>query len=205
MIGPMLDALESVLFDFHGTLSSGHYFRTLGAETKARISQLLFGIHSDDWVDPWMAGELDSVGICHLLAEHLGLKVSVLQDALYDGCAHMAFNPSVLGMARECRARGLLIGLVTVNMDVFSEVVVPAHGLAELFHAIINSADFGSLDKELLWDAAFDALGATQGYAGSLVIEDSLANVERFRALGGMAYHYASDDALDAWRATSGV
>lgn len=193
-----LDGLESVLFDFHGTLSCGHYFARLGAETEARISALLFGVHGEDWANPWMAGQRDAREICGLLADHLTLDAADVHCALREGCANMALNPGVLRLAHDCRARGLKIGLVTVNMDVFSEIVVPAHGLDDLFDVIVNSADHGVLDKEPLWDAAFDALGAARCYGGSLVIDDSLANVERFRELGGTAHHYVGGTAL--WR-----
>ena len=51
----------------------------------------------------------------------------------------------------------------------------------------------------MLWPIAFAQLGPGYSYANSLLIEDSMSNVEQFRALGGVAYHYTSDRELMGW------
>ena len=84
-------------------------------------------------------------------------------------------------------------------MDVFTEFVVPAHGLADKFDVIINSFDYKELDKSVLWAIAFEFLGGGIGYHQSLLIEDGQKNVERFRESGGYACRYENDEQLTRW------
>lgn len=197
--------IRCVVFDFGLTLSSGPYFEPLGQEGVARISALIFGDNAHRWADPWMRGELSSRDVARYLAEHTPYSVEELLDALRRGCSNMTFNPAVWDLALQERGIGRKLALVTANMDVFTEVIVPAHRLDETFHAIVNSADYGTLDKVVLWQHAFDLIGEGCSFADSLLIEDSLANVERFRALGGQAYRYTNDASLRAWLSTSSL
>ena len=84
-------------------------------------------------------------------------------------------------------------------VDVFNDVVVPAHGLEQMFDVILNTYDYHELDKRVLWPVAFERLGPGIGYDNSLLIEDSLNAVEQFRAAGGYAYQYRGDEAFVAW------
>jgi FMN phosphatase YigB (HAD superfamily) len=171
----------------------------------ARISALVFGDNSPRWADPWMRGELSSMDVAHYLATHTPYAVEELLQSLRQGCSDMRLNPAVWDLAQQQRGLGRKLALVTGNMDVFSETIVPAHGLDEVFHAIVNSADYGTLDKTMLWQHAFDLLGEGCTFANSLLIEDSRANVEHFRALGGQAYQYTDDASLRAWLVTQGL
>jgi FMN phosphatase YigB (HAD superfamily) len=191
--------VRCIVFDFGRTLSSGPYFGPLGWEGIARVSALVFGDNSPRWADPWMRGELSSRDVARYLAEHTPYAVEELLDALRRGCSDMAFNPAVWDLAVQQRGLGRKLALVTANMDVFTEVVVPAHRLDETFDAIVNSADYGTLDKVELWQRAFDIIGEGCSFEDSLLIEDSLANVDLFRALGGRAYRYTDDASLLAW------
>ena len=194
--------IRCIVLDFGRTLSSEPYFKPLGPEGIARISALVFGDNSLRWADPWMRGELSSRDVARYLAEHTPYAVEELLDALRRGCANVTFNPAVWDLAVQQRGLGRKLALVTANMDVFSEVIVPAHHLEETFHAIVNSADYGTLDKTQLWQHAFDLIGESCSFTDSLLIEDSLVNVERFRALGGHAYRYTDDASLRAWLST---
>lgn len=84
-------------------------------------------------------------------------------------------------------------------MDVFTDIVVPSHNLADLFDVIINSADHDTLDKSILWQIAFDRLGEGIGYSDSLLIEDGTKHPTLFRRLGGHAYQYTTDIDLEHW------
>ena len=57
------------------------------------------------------------------------------------GCKDLDFNEAVLNFALAQRSQGRRTAIVTANMDVFSDVVVPAHRLDEKFDVIINSSD----------------------------------------------------------------
>ena len=89
--------------------------------------------------------------------------------------------------------------MVTDNMDVFSKVVIPAHGLDAQFDVIINSADFQEIRKDRLLPVAFERLGDGIGYANSLLIEDGENEPALFRAAGGTAYQYSNDEQFLNW------
>jgi FMN phosphatase YigB (HAD superfamily) len=113
----------------------------------------------------------------------------------------MSFNQAVWNFARTQSAEGRKLALVTGNADIFREVIVPSHGLDREFDSIVSSSDFGVElpSKQPLWDAAFDALGPEFGYANSLLVEDTLREVELFRDLGGAAYQYRNGQEFDDW------
>jgi FMN phosphatase YigB (HAD superfamily) len=191
--------IQCVVFDFADTLCSDHYFSPLGEAHERAISKLIFGENSSQWADPWMVGKISATEIATYLAGHLPLSASAILAGLHEGCRSLRFNPAVWELVLAQRRRGRKTALVTGNMEVFTEVVVPSHRLDQVFDAIVNSSDYGEGRKEVLWPIAFAQLGPDYTYANGLLIEDSLGNVERFRALGGVAHRYTSDRALLRW------
>ncbi|MCP4641799.1 MAG: haloacid dehalogenase-like hydrolase [bacterium] len=202
MIDP--DTITSVIFDFDGTLCSGRYFAPLGADALRRIGRLVFGENSARWADPWMRGELTCRDIAGYLSGHLDLSEDHILSALREGCANLTFNPAVHAFARQQREAGRKTALVTANMDVFTEVVVPAHGLDALFDIVLNTADHGTLDKDVLWRKAFATFGPEHTYASSLLIEDNPKMTALFESLGGNAHQYVEDGAFRMWLAEVG-
>ncbi|MFP4356541.1 MAG: hypothetical protein ACLFUJ_15615 [Phycisphaerae bacterium] len=186
---------QCVVYDFAFTLCSQKYFHKLGSQAERQIDQLLFGPGTEThWAIPWMEGKLSCQDIYQYLSGRMGMPVDRLAEALDESCRGLRFNPRVHELARQHRAEGTPTALVTVNMDCFSDVVAPHHRLEELFDVVINSADHGTIDKTQLWPMAFEALGKGVGYGGSLLIDDSVRNVEAFRSLGGRAILYVDDD-----------
>jgi FMN phosphatase YigB (HAD superfamily) len=199
MVDGISGHIQCVVFDFADTLCSDHYFTPLGEEHEKAISKLIFGENSSRWADPWMVGKVTAKEIAVYLAGHLPLSASAILDDLHEGCRSLRFNPAVWELALDQRRRGRKAALVTGNMEVFTEIVVPTHHLDQVFDTIVNSSDYGEGRKEVLWPIAFAQLGPVYTYANSLLIEDSMGNVERFRALGGAAHHYTSDRELMRW------
>ena len=59
---------------------------------------------------------------------------------------------------------------------------------------IINSSDYGEIDKRVLWPIAFKALGDDIHYGNSLLIEDGSKEPELFRGCAWIiAYQYTND------------
>ena len=203
MIEPQ--AISSVIFDFAGTLCFGRYFEPLGQESLDAIGSLIFGDSCAEWADPWMKGDLTSQDVASYLSEHLTESEEVILSALRQGCSNMTFNPVVHDFAMKQREAGRKTALVTANMDVFSEVVVPSHGLDAVFDIVFNTADHRTLDKSILWRKAFGAFGPEFSFATSVLIDDSPRMVSLFRSLGGHAYQYEGDPALQVWLEETGL
>ena len=200
-----LAAIRCVVFDFGFTLSSDLYFTLAPPEYPhwcSVIQQCVF--EQRPIVNAWMRGELTLDDIAQIVADHIALPLLVIVETMKRGCMSMRFNAAVWEFACAQRAQGRKTALVTANMDVFSEVVVPAHGLDRVFDVILNTADYRELRKEVLWDRAFDMLGDGLGYTNSLLIEDGPAEPARFQARGGYAYQYTDDTHFRAWLETLG-
>lgn len=191
--------INSIIFDFDGTLCSGRYFEPLGAESLAAIGRLVFGESSCDWADPWMKGDLTSQDIAAHLSKHLPDSRQKILSALRQGCSRMTFNPAVHAFAMAQREGGRRTALVTANMDVFTEVVVPSHGLDSLFDLVLNTSDHRTLDKSILWRKALGTFGSECSFATTLLIDDSPRMTSMFKSLGGHAYQYEGDTAFTAW------
>lgn len=191
--------INSVIFDFDGTLCFGRYYELLGRDALDTIGKLVFGSNSPQWADPWMNGDLNSHDISSYLSKHLPESKEKIQSALHRGCSNMTFNAAVYDFAIQQRQAGRKTALVTANMDVFTEVVVPAHGLDTLFDVVLNTADHRTLDKTILWRKAFENFGSDYSFSSSLLIEDNPRRVSLFESLGGFAYQYEGDAAFLTW------
>ncbi len=191
--------IRSVIFDFDGTLSSSRYFEPLGSGILEEIGSLVFGSSSCRWADPWMKGDLTSRDIASYLSKHLAISEEDILLALRLGSAEMTFNPVVFNLAVKLCEVGRKTALVTANMDVFSEVVVPSHKLDFVFDTVLNTSDYGTLDKRILWRKALNTFGPGFSFSTALLIEDNPRQVSLFRSLGGFAYQYKSDSALQRW------
>ena len=194
------EQIKCVVFDFGFTLSPDHYFNVPPPgcpHWHAVIQKVIFG--DPAIMIPWMKGELTSLDIAGMLSRHFPLDIPTIAATMEKGCQHLAINPAVRDFAVAQKAAGRKTALVTDNMDVFTKVVVPSHGLDGLFDVILNSADFHEIRKEFLWPIAFERLGGGIGYANSLLIEDGESEPVLFRELGGYAYQYSNDTAFLEW------
>jgi len=191
--------INSIFFDFNGTLCFGRYFELLGEESLDAIGTLVFGNNSALWAERWMKGDLTSRDVASYLSEHLAVSEEDILSALKQGCSNMTFNPAVYDFALQQRGTERKTALVTANMDVFTEVVVPAHGLEDVFDIVLNTSDYRTLDKSMLWQRALEVFGPEFSFSTSLLIDDSQVMISLFESLGGHGYLYENDPAFLAW------
>ena len=188
---------RSVIFDFSGTVCSDLYFRmppTNCPRWSETIQREIFGNHAT--IDRWTRGELT----LHDMAKHLSTILSrdaeSIVDVMKEGCRNLKLDEAVLQFAREQRSNGIPTALVTGNLDLFTDVVVPSHHLDRKFDVIVNSFDYGVNDRETLWNIAFGEIGPKISFSGSLLIDDRQDNIELFSKLGGRTYHYRGNSSF---------
>jgi FMN phosphatase YigB (HAD superfamily) len=160
-------------------------------------------IDSSDLVDAWSAGRATAADVARRLASALELDVAATVGHMHDACRQLRFFPTVMAAVRARRRRGLAQALVTVNADVFSDIVVPQYGLDELFDTIVNSCLVGTVDKVELCDIAMVQLGNDR-YDSTLLIDNIEENVRRFEDRGGLGYVF-TDEATFHQDVTKGV
>jgi hypothetical protein len=192
--------IKCIVFDFGFTLSSDYYFKISPPdcpEWHEVIQRVIFG--DDSIMTPWLKGELASLDIAGMLTKYIPLDILTILATIEKGCQQLNFNPAVWNFALAQKAAHRKTALVTANMDVFTKVVVPAHGLETVFDAILNTADFHEIRKEKLWPIAFERLGNGIEFTNSLLIEDGESEPAKFRALGGLAHQYRNDEVFLDW------
>ena len=186
--------IQAVIFDYGFTMSSEYYFNVWHPRIPRWNELIQESIFSDEGVtNDWMRGRIGLRDIAGILHERTGVDSGSILGCLKDGCRNLRENRAVVEFAGQLKGQGIPIGVVTVNYDVFNEVIVPEHGYDELFDVILNSCDFGEIDKRMLWPIAFSRLGDHIEYGNSLLIEDGEKQPQQFRDAGGHAIEYVDD------------
>jgi FMN phosphatase YigB (HAD superfamily) len=192
--------IKCVVFDFGFTLSPDYYFQISPPNVPEWHQVFQEHIFRDPAITiPWMKGEITSRDVAMVIGRYIPLDTETILSTMDAGCKELSFNPAVWLFALMQKLAGRKIALVTVNMDVFTRVVVPAHKLARIFDVIVNSADVGEIRKEVLWPRAFEQLDNGIGYGNSLLIEDGVAEPAKFRLLGGYAHQYVNEKSFSKW------
>lgn len=148
-----------------------------------------------DHADNWNVGRVGRTEIFAALAERSGMSADAVKSHAARCCKLLSFNETAWRVASE---RRLPQALVTVNPDLFADFVVPAHGLDDVFDAIVMSFEELTDDKPALCDIALDRLGFTGPRSDALLIDNRRDLVEAWRDLGGTGYWFQNDHQLRA-------
>jgi len=195
---------KAIFFDFYRTLSPSDYFRHLNQDQQTNISKLVFSEASTHYWE-WLRGEIRANDIAKLIGENLSLTTEEVLSHFDFGCRRVELSPVLTDFAKSQRAAGVPVAIVTLNFDVFSEIIVPHLNLSERFDVIINSADFGSSDKRELFLEAMQRLGLGDDATDCLLIDDDSRWIEVFEDLGGKTKHFIGDEDFTEWLAQTTV
>lgn len=190
--------LRCVVFDYGDTLCNNPYFGQLGRDFLHVVDTQIFGDCSPQWADPWLQGELTTDDIVKHLSSLTGTSSTEIMAGLELGCSRIRPFPAIWQFAQSQQAVGRKTALVTLNFDIFSRVIVPAVGFDKVFDIIVNSCDYRTDDKVHMWEIAFSQLDGCS-FSNSLLIDDKQKYTDLFRAHGGMAYQYISDEEFSVW------
>lgn len=185
--------LKAILFDFDGVLCHDKFYeKTLLPEYAPVYDWLQSNIFGDkELVKKWMRNEVSTEAINRLIAENTGIGFESLTKLFEDSVRQMELNLEIMKLAEDAKLSGKKIAIVTDNMEIFSRITVPHHGLDSIFDFIINSADQGCLKK----DAASELFDIVQknlqiDYRDCLLIDDSAGNIDLFKQKGGQGHVY---------------
>ncbi|MEK7482449.1 MAG: HAD family hydrolase [Patescibacteria group bacterium] len=198
---------QTVLFDFDGVLCHDRFYeKTLLPDYQGAYDWIQANVFGDDaLIQKWMRNELKSDDVNKLVAENTDIAREML-DSLYMESVHkMGLDERVENLAKSLKLSGRKIGIVTNNMDVFSEITVGNHQLDKLFDIIVNSADYGRLKKDNngeLFDIAFATLNGS--IKNSLMIDDSASVIELYERRGGKGFLYKDFEGLESFLRANG-
>jgi FMN phosphatase YigB (HAD superfamily) len=189
-----LTTIDAVIFDYGFTISSEYYFNVPHPRIPRWRELIQESVFADQRVIyEWMKGRISLGDVAGILQKMTGEDSESILAYLRDGCRNLKENKAVIEFAKQLRENSISIGLVTANFDVFNEVIVPEHRYNELFDVIINSCDYGEINKRVLWPIAFDKLGKHIEYGNSLLVEDGKKEPQLFIDAGGHAIEYVDD------------
>jgi FMN phosphatase YigB (HAD superfamily) len=142
----------------------------------------------------WNVGETTSEELAALFAVDLACTPEALISHMEQRCSDVQFFEHACAAAR---AHTLPQAIVTVNSDVFTRFVVPKYALDSVFDVIVTSWEEHTMDKACLCEIALERLGGSDP-AEALLVDNIEENVEAWRARGGQAYLFVSDERFAA-------
>jgi len=195
--------IRTILFDFDGVFCHDRFYvKTLlpkHRKTYDWIQENLFE-RNQDFVHRWMKGQITSSEVNRWIAEKTDIDCEQLVHLFSESVRLMVIDQELLELITQLRNKGIKIGLVTDNMDVFSTITITSHKLNERFDAIINSADYGFLKKDengKLFDIALERVG--ESIEESLLVDNSATAIALFKQKGGQAYLYENFRVFEEW------
>jgi phosphoglycolate phosphatase-like HAD superfamily hydrolase len=177
--------LQAVLWDFGDTLADERWMLAPldGApgwpEAYRRV------LDGGDLADRWNVGSIAAADV----AEEFGRALSVPGHRVL---RHMRACCRKVSLCLDVMALTAALAppqaIVTINPDIFSEVVVPHYALRERFAAIVTSWEERTLSKADLCEAAMSRLPGAVDREACLLIDNRADNVAEWRARGGAAW-----------------
>jgi phosphoglycolate phosphatase-like HAD superfamily hydrolase len=181
--------IQCLLWDFGDTLCNERFIWGSAPEW----TDVYRTIDSDGVAARWCTGDLCTGEFTAILARRMDLPRESIMRHLRDCCRAIEFFEETF---RFFRSRHLPQAIVTVNPDLFSEVIVPVHGLDRYSDAIVTSWEEGTDDKRILNRTAIERLGVHCDSASALLIDNKEANIDAWLSVGGAGYLHLGDAAF---------
>ncbi|MEO8811756.1 MAG: hypothetical protein ABI376_02440 [Caulobacteraceae bacterium] len=181
--------IRAVLWDFGDTLADERWMHA-PLEGSPDWPEAYRALHAKGLAEPWDLGEITTQDIAAALAAGLGLAPRVVLSHMQACCESVALYPRMMALVARC---ALPQAIVTINPDIFTKIVVPTYGLSGRFAAIVTSWQEKTLSKADLCDVAIRRLGVSLDPAECLLIDNKTDNVDEWRARGGAAYHFETE------------
>lgn len=172
---------------------------TLADETFMRRDSERFPTWTSTWLgtmaktrSDWDTGRLSTDDLAVLIAPELGCEAEAVREYMRHLCRQIDFYAAINEAVRNRRARGGRQALVTVNPDLFDDVVAH-YSLLDSFDAVVTSSSQRTDDKvELCW-RALRILGV-DGASETVLIDNLQTNVDGWVTAGGRGYLFIDDD-----------
>lgn len=138
----------------------------------------------------WNQGNLDIQTFAEALVPLLHLPADAIVARMIERCHEIQFYDQTYTFFK---ARHLPQAIVTVNPDLFSEVIVPVYNLNTQCDMIVTSWEEGTEDKRILNRLAIERMEVDCVPGEALLIDNKLSNVKDWVDVGGAGYHYQGD------------
>jgi FMN phosphatase YigB (HAD superfamily) len=140
----------------------------------------------------WNTGALSTRDVAAEVADELGIESDAVIAHMHGCSRRVRFFPKVMSFVKEFTAPQ---SIVTVNPDIFTDIVVPEYQLDGQVDLIVTSWQQGTEDKSALCELAIAQLGIAP-LAECLLVDNRLDNVLAWCSKGGAAYHFKGESAF---------
>ena len=142
----------------------------------------------------WMSGQITYTDVNALMAHKFGVDKEYLDTALLKSLQHFTLNRPLLGILQDLRRLGTTVVLMSDNMDVFTQYVVPQLELNVFFDAIYSSAAVQKMKSDNHWELP-KTIARNYGcdYAEVLVIDDWELLTTSLATLGFTTFLYQQE------------
>jgi hypothetical protein len=177
--------LQAVLWDFGDTLADERWMLAPldGAPGWPEIYRTV--LDGGDLADRWNIGSIAAADVADAFGRSLGVPTERILEHMRACCRNVSLNAGVMALTASLEVPQ---AIVTINPDIFSDVVVPHFGLRDRFAAIVTSWEERTLSKADLCDIAMSRLPGAVDRAACLLIDNRADNVAEWRARGGAAW-----------------
>jgi len=179
--------IECLLWDFGDTLCDERFIWNSAPEWV----EIYETLNSSGLTAQWFLGNVDTRSIAETIARILNRTESSVVAHMNNCCKQITFFNSTYEFFRS---QQLPQAIVTVNPDIFSEVIVPFYNLQDYCGTIVTSWEERTMDKRILNKLAIERLGLDCEKNAALLIDNKKSNIDDWIASGGAGYHYVDDD-----------
>ena len=177
--------IKCLLWDFGDTLCDERFIWGSGPEWMALYKTFDGGLGDD-----WSTHRLDTRAFAEKASAFLQVDPEQMIQHMVERCLHIQWFEFTY---KFFKSRQLPQGIVTVNPDLFSEVIVPMHDLDEFADVIVTSWEEHNIDKSILCKLAIDRLPGHFKPEEALLIDNRMDNIDAWANVGGAGYHYTTD------------
>lgn len=189
-----MSSIQCILFDFGNTLADQWWLMRQPDDVPqwSAVYEKVIS-HSEEWTSKWDIGAVTKFQVAAEVARHLSISPERALEIMEENSRSLTFYPNIMRFVKENR-KTRRQAMVTLNADLFSEIVVPHYDLGDLFEIIVNSFYYGTNDKAKLCEIVFTKMGDGIGFENSMLIDNDPKHLAGFEERGGKTYQFINDE-----------
>jgi len=181
-----LSRIKCLLWDFGDTLCDERFIWGSGPEWME-----VYETFDDDGLGAqWCLGEITTRDFSEALGARMNRAPESIAARMAECCRSIQYFPHTYDFFKSCH---LPQAIVTVNPDLFSDVIVPTWNLNQYCGAIVTSWEERTDDKNILNRVAIERLGLDCRNSEALLIDNKHSNIVEWVRVGGAGYRHTGD------------
>jgi hypothetical protein len=175
--------IKCLLWDFGDTLCDERFIWGSGPEWME-----VYRTFDDDGLGAqWSLGDIDTWTFAEALATRMDRTPASIVAHMVDCCNAIRFFEQTYAFFRS---RRLPQAIVTVNPDLFSDIIVPVCNFRQDCDVIITSWEERTDDKRIL-----NRIADCDNNA-AMLIDNKRSNIDNWVSVGGAGYHHRGDESF---------